>query len=314
MNQLPKRVEIVEVGPRDGFQNVREWIPTAVKVEMVNRLSRTGIRELQVTSFVHPRAVPQLRDAEEVLSQVERLPGIIYEALVPNVKGAERAIAAGVDKIKLMLSVTDSHSLANANATTEEALARLEPVAALAHEHGVALCGGLAAALGCPYEGFPPAEGLAWVVDRYLSLNVHDIVVSDTSGMANPVLVYDRLSRLRDRYPQVSFGLHLHDTRRMAAANVLAALQAGITRFDGAVGGLGGCPYCPDASGNIATEDLVHMLHEMGIETGVDLEALMEVARYAREHIPHPLDSAMLRAGPSRNVLGSRTEGQSKLG
>jgi len=314
MQALPRRVEIVEMGTRDGFQMEQRWIPTEVKAEVVDAIARAGVRIIQVTSFVHPRAVPQLRDAEEVMAKIERRPGVIYEALVPNIKGAERAIAAKADKVNLMLSVTDSHSLANANRTTDQALRELEPVVRLCRDRGVPATGGMATALGCPFEGFPPAERLIWVVERYVGMGLSEIGVADTAGMANPILVHDRLSRLRDRFPDVRFSLHLHDTRRMATANVLAALQVGVTRFDGAVGGLGGCPYAPGATGNIATEDLVHMLHEMDIETGVDLDALIALARRLPDIVGHPLDSCLVRAGKSRDILGKRTHGQQKVG
>ncbi|OGL00004.1 MAG: hydroxymethylglutaryl-CoA lyase [Candidatus Rokubacteria bacterium RIFCSPHIGHO2_12_FULL_73_22] len=314
MQALPKRVEVVEMGPRDGFQMEHRWIPTEVKIEVVNALARTGLPIIQVTSFVHPKAVPQLRDAEQVMAGIERLPGVIYEALVPNMRGAERAIAARADKVNLMLSVTDSHSLANANRTTDQALRELEPVVRLCQDRGVPATGGMATALGCPFEGFPPAERLIWVVERYVGLGLGEIGVADTAGMANPVLVHDRLSRLRDRFPDVHFSLHLHDTRRMATANVLAALQVGIDRFDGAVGGLGGCPYAPGATGNITTEDMVHMLHEMGIETGVDLDALIAIARRLPEIVGHPVESCLVRAGKSRDVIGRREQGQDKVG
>lgn len=310
---LPSAVDIVEVGPRDGFQAIHDWIPTEIKVQVVDQLSRAGLRTIQVTSFVHPSAIPQLSDAEAVMNRIERRPGVTYEALVPNLKGAERALAAGADKLKLMLSVTDAHSMANANRSTAAALEQLVPVVRTAQERGVPVCGGLSVALGCPYEGFPPAERLLWIVGEYVALGVTDISVADTAGMANPVLVYDRLARLRERFPEVEFGLHLHDTRRMAAGNVLAALQASIQRFDGAVGGMGGCPYCPGATGNIATEDLVHMLEEMGIETGVDLEGLLAAAAFVRQQIPASADSALLRAGTTRSLRQERVERQSKL-
>ncbi|BDG59467.1 hydroxymethylglutaryl-CoA lyase [Caldinitratiruptor microaerophilus] len=312
MQHLPKRVTVTEVGPRDGLQIEDQWIPTEIKVELVNRLSRVGFKTIQVTSFVHPKAVPQLRDAEEVMAKIDRVPGVTYEALVPNLRGMERALAAKVDKVNLMLSVTDSHSLSNANATTAEALKNLEPVARMALDHGIGVVGGMATALGCPFEGFPPPERLFMVVDAYLAMGVREIGVADTAGMANPALVYDRLSRLRDRYPDVHFSLHLHDTRRMATANIIAALEAGVTDFDGAAGGMGGCPYAPGATGNIATEDMVHMFHEMGIETGVDLDALLDVVRWMSTWVPHPLESTLLRAGKSRDVLGRRTSGQVK--
>ena len=276
VQDLPRRVEVYEVGPRDGFQMETEWIPTGRKIDIVNALSRTGLRLIQVAAFVHPSAVPQHRDAEEVFRGIAHVPGVVYEALVLNRKGAERALAAGADRLEIVVSATDSHSLANANRTTAEALAGVRDVARMAGDAGVPCSGGIATALGCPYEGVPSFERLAVVCDGYREMGLSEFSIADTSGMANPVLVYERLTQLCARYPEVAFRLHLHDTRRMATGNIIAALQAGVTRFDGAIGGLGGCPYAPGATGNIATEDMVHMFHEMGLETGVDLDQLVE--------------------------------------
>lgn len=309
---LPRRVDVYEVGPRDGFQMEAEWIPTPQKVRVINALSQTGLRLIQVTAFVHPSAVPQHKHAEDVYRGITRVPGIIYEALVLNRKGAERALAAGADKLEMVVSATDSHSLANANRTTAEALDGLRSVARLAADAGIPCSGGIATALGCPYEGFPSLERLAMVCDAYRDMGVSELSIADTSGMANPSLVYDRLTQLRGRYPEAAFRLHLHDTRRMATANIIAALEAGVTRFDGAVGGLGGCPYAPGATGNIATEDMVHMFHEMGLETGVDLDRLIDVARVVGEIVRHPLESSMVRAGKSQSILGRRVTGQVK--
>ena len=304
MQGLPARVSVVEVGPRDGFQIERRWIPTEEKVHLVDMLSDTGLRTIQVSAFVHPEAVPQLADADEVFRHIRRQPGVTYEALVFNLRGAERARAAGAGRLELVVSATDSHSLANANRTTEEALRRLEDVAAAARAWGLPCGGGIATALGCPFEGFPPFERLLAIAERYRAMGVTEISIADTAGMANPVLVYDRLSRLGEHLPDCVFRLHLHDTRRMAAANVLAALEAGVTCFDGAVGGLGGCPFIPGASGNIATEDMVHMLHEMGIDTGIDLDAVLAVARSVVPLVDHTLESRLLAAGKSRDILG----------
>jgi hydroxymethylglutaryl-CoA lyase len=311
---LPDAVTIVDVTTRDGFQmESGPFIPTEQKIEIVNLLSRSGIPEIQVTSFVHPKAVPQLADADEVMRRIDRLPGVKYRVLVPNLIGAERALAAGTDELNLMVSVTDSHSLANANRTTAEALELLAPVLDLAARAGVPATAGGATGLGCPFEGFPSIERLCQVYGFFYERGVRKMSVADTAGMANPLLVYDRLSRLREHFPDVTFALHLHDTRRMATANVLAGLAAGVTEFDGSTGGLGGCPYSPGATGNIATEDLVHMFHALGVHTGVDLDALLAVSRRLREVVGHDLDSTILRAGKSSDLLGVRTAGQEKL-
>jgi hydroxymethylglutaryl-CoA lyase len=300
---LPATASIVDMTGRDGFQMEADFIPTEQKIEIIDLLSRSGIRQIQVTSFVHPRAVPQLQDAEAVMRGIERVPGVTYRVLVPNLRGAERALAVGADELNLLVSVTDSHSLSNANRTTADALAALEPVIELAEREGVSATGGAAVSLGCPFEGIPPVERLNLVYGFFYERGIRKLSVADTVGMANPGLVYERLCYLRERYPEATFSLHLHDTRRMAMPNILAGLEAGVTEFDGTVGGLGGCPYAPGATGNIATEDMVHMLHEMGIETGVDLDALLAIGRRLREIVGHELDSNILRAGKSSQLV-----------
>jgi len=311
--QLPKRVHILEVGPRDGFQAEKQWIPTEKKIEIINALSRTGLPEIQVTSFVHPKAIPQLADAEEVFGKIDREPGVGYRALVPNLKGLQRALVFKPSKVHFMASVTDSHSRANGNRTVDETLRDMEPMVPVAKAAGVGINGGMACTFGCPFEGRPPMEQLDRIVARYVEMGITDIGLSDTIGVANPRQVYDTCAHMLDKYPRVNWGLHLHNTRDMALANILAAMQAGITRFEGAIGGLGGCPYAPGASGNVATEDMVHMLHEMGIETGIDLDKLIEVAKMVQEVVPHRLDSAMVRAGRGHD-LKPAPKAQQKVG
>lgn len=313
MDNLPKTATIVDMTGRDGFQMEPEFIPTETKIEIINLLSHSGLRQIQVTSFVHPKAVPQLADAEAVMQGIERVPGVIYRVLVPNLKGAERALAVGADELNLLVSVTDSHSLSNANRTTADALAALEPVIELAERQGVPATGGAAVSLGCPFEGVPPKDRLDMVYGFFYERGIRKLSVADTVGMANPALVYERLCYLRERYPDATFSLHLHDTRRMAMANILAGLHAGVTEFDGTVGGLGGCPYAPGATGNIASEDMVHMLHEMGISTGVDLDALLAINRRLREVVGHALDSNIARAGRSSDLIRGTVTGQQKV-
>lgn len=295
--QLPERVTIHEVCPRDGFQPEERWIPTEEKIAIVNALSKTGVHKIQLTSFVHPRAIPQLQDAEEVATGIEREPGVAYDALVPNLRGAERAAAAGVEVWHLMLSASESHNRANGNRAIAETLAGFPAVIELAAEHGAEVHGGLAVAFGCPYEGEVPLAQLEKVIGEYHAMGVRHISLGDTTGMANPVQIYRTMSSLRERFPDCAWTLHLHDTRGMALANVVAGLQAGITEYDSAAGGLGACPYAPGATGNVATEDLVHMLHQMGIETGIDLDAVIDVARRLRKTVGHELESRILRAG-----------------
>ena len=299
---LPGMVNIHEVGPRDGLQNEREFIPTEKKIALVNALARTGVESIQVTSVVHPRAVPQLADAEEVMANVDRREGVRYTVLVPNLRGAERAVPMNADEWELMLSVTDSHSRANANRPTEEALRGMEPVIALARESGIEVSGGMATALGCPFQGRVSFERVSWVVEAYREMGVRRIGVADTVGVADPRLVHETMSGLTQRFPNIRFVLHLHNTRGMALANTLAGLQAGVRDFDSSVGGTGGCPFAPGATGNISTEDLAHMLDLMGVKTSVDVDAVLGVARGLRETLGHPLESAVLRAGKSEDL------------
>ncbi|MQA85899.1 MAG: hydroxymethylglutaryl-CoA lyase [Streptosporangiales bacterium] len=307
---LPERVEVHEVGPRDGLQAEDAHIPTDRKVAIIDALSRTGVHSIQVTSVVRPQAVPQLADAEEVMARITRVPGVRYTVLVPNLRGAERALAMGADGWELMLSVTDSHSRSNANRDTDAALAGMEPVVSLAGEHGVEVTGGMATALGCPFEGRVPYERVRHVVAAYQSMGVRRIGVADTVGIADPALVYETMSRLGADFPDVTFGLHLHNTRGMGLANAVAGLRAGVTAFDASIGGLGGCPFAPGASGNIATEDLVHMLWLMGVQTGVDLDALLAVSRGdVAGAVDHPLESAVAKAGAAWE-LHEAPEGQ----
>jgi hydroxymethylglutaryl-CoA lyase len=266
-------------------------------VDIIDALSRTGLKHIQVTSAVHPKAIPQLADAEAVMARIDRRPGVRYRILAPNIRGVQRAIGLKPDAINLMMSVTESHNRANANRSVEESLREYETVVPMIMDAGIAVIGGMGCALGCPFEGRIPIRQLVKIVDRYVSLGIRSTGLSDTVGVANPRLVYDVAAHMLDKYPAVHFHMHFHNNRGLALANILAAMQAGLVRFDAAVGGLGGCPYAPNAAGNVATEDLVNMLAEMGIETGVDLDALLAVVEMVGKVIPHPLNSALLKSG-----------------
>src|SRR5690606_20249095 len=226
--KLPTKVTICEVAPRDGFQAESQWIPTEDKLKIIRRLCETGIQSMEITSFVHPTATPQRKDAEGVVSGAQDITVVAFRALVPNVKGAERAVSVGIKKLKLMLSATDSHSLANANCTTEEALSGFPPIVDLAERHGVTVGGSISVAFGCPYEGKVPPERIKTIVQRYVELGIREISLADTTGMANPKQVYELLGELKAAFPSVTFSLHLHNTRGMALANVYAALEQGI--------------------------------------------------------------------------------------
>jgi hydroxymethylglutaryl-CoA lyase len=294
---LPSQVNIVEVGPRDGFQNEAQFIPTDKKVEVVNALSRTGLKNIQVTSFVHPQAIPQLADAEEVMSRIDRLPGVSYRVLAPNLRGVQRAITFKPQKINLMMSVTESHNRANANRSVEDSLREFENLVPIIRDAGIEPSGGMACAFGCPFEGKVPVEQLRQVIDRYRAMGIRSIGMADTIGTTNPKQVYDVCASLKDRHPDIQWTLHLHNTRDLALANTLAAMEAGMKDFDSAIGGLGGCPYAPNATGNVSTEDLVNMLNEMGVATGVDLDALLAVGELVQKVIPHSLNTALGKAG-----------------
>jgi hydroxymethylglutaryl-CoA lyase len=310
---LPKRVTIVEVGPRDGFQNETQFIPSDRKIEIINALARSGLRVIQATSFVHPKAVPNLADAEEVMKRIDRAPGVLYTVLAPNAKGVQRALAFKPAKINLMMSVSESHNRANGNRTIEESLRDFEALVPMILEARVKPVGGMACTFGCPFEGKISIAQIERVVDRYIAMGIKEAGLSDTIGSANPKLVYDVACRMLDRYPQLEWHTHFHNTRDLALANILAAMQAGITEFDSAIGGLGGCPYAPNASGNISTEDLVNMMNEMGVETGIDLDTLLAVSEMVKKVIPHPLNSAISQAGKPW-ILKEAPAEQQKMG
>lgn len=312
--QFPERVTICEVASRDGFQSISAFIPTANKVKIIRALAQTGISSLEISSFVHPRAIPQLKDAEEVVRTViDELEGVDVRALVPNLRGIERAVGAGVKKVKTMLSATDSHSLSNANATVVDAQQKQTPIFDYAAANNIEVMGSISVAFGCPFEGVVPIERLVEIVGRYDSMGVREISLADTTGMAHPKQVYDTLAVLQEVFPHIAYSMHFHNTRGMALANTLAALEQGVTLYDSSIAGLGGCPYAPGATGNVATEDLAHMLTEMGIATGTNLNRLIEVAKEVRDLISVPGDSYMLKAGPSSCLHEDAPSGQEKV-
>jgi hydroxymethylglutaryl-CoA lyase len=277
---LPQRVTVVEVGPRDGLQNEKTTVPTEAKIRFIDLLSESGLPVIEATSFVSPRAVPQLADADTVFPAIRKAPGVRYPVLVPNVRGMARALAAGVCEVAVFTAASESFTRHNINATIEESLANFAAVAALARDHHVRLRGYVSTAFGCPYEGIVPPAKVREVTGRLFDLGVDEVSIGDTIGVATPNGVVDVLGLLLRDFPADRLALHFHDTRGTALANVLAALQLGITIFDSAAGGLGGCPYAPGASGNLATEDLLYMLHGLGIATGVDLAKVVTASAY----------------------------------
>ena len=297
-----RRIYIQEVGPRDGLQMEKVFVPTAQKIAFINALSATGMAKVEVTAFVSPTAIPALADAQEVMQGIARTAGVVMTCLVPNVKGAERAMAAGADELNLVMSVSETHNLCNLRMLRTQSFAALQEVIAVAQRGGVAINVSLSCSFGCPMEGDVPAdEVLAWV-QRFVDAGVQGITLCDTTGMAHPTQVHALVAACKARWPGTTLTLHFHDTRAMALPNALAAIAAGADRFDASVGGLGGCPYAPGASGNACTEELVHALQLMGYDTGVDLTALTRVAASLPALIGHDIPSAIVKAGPVQQL------------
>ncbi|MGX7669046.1 hydroxymethylglutaryl-CoA lyase [Plantactinospora sp. DSM 117369] len=294
---MPGAVSIREVGPRDGLQN-EDPVPTDGKVRLLDLLGTTGVRRIEAVSFVHPKAIPQMADADEVWARATRTPQVRYSALVPNSKGAQRALAAGFTEIEVVVSASDTHNRRNVNRSTAESLDDIAGLISLLHEAGATAEVIVATSFGCPYEGDVDPARVAGIVDRVVADGADRVAFGDTTGMATPRRVRELVTAVRNRQPDIPVLLHFHNTRGTALANLLTALELGVTEYDASVGGLGGCPYAPGASGNVATEEVVHMLHDMGIETGVDLDALLEAAAYAEQLVGRELPSGVLRAGP----------------
>jgi hydroxymethylglutaryl-CoA lyase len=307
--RLPAHVAICEVGPRDGLQNERVNVPTAGKIRLIEALAEAGLRRMEATSFVSPKWIPNLADAEEVLAGVKRRAGVTYATLVPNLRGLERALAAKIDEVVIFLSASESHNQKNINKSIAQALETYGEVGARAKVAGLRLKAALSMCFGCPYEGDIDPSVVVRIAEALVTMQVDEVGISDTTGMANPRQVYALVSRVTGRIPVEKLSLHFHDTRGAALANVLAGLQAGVKVFDGSIGGLGGCPYAIGATGNVATEDLVHMLHEMGIETSVDLEKLIQCAKLAQDLCGRPLEGHVAKAGPVRHSGSGRACG-----
>jgi len=292
-------ITIREVGTRDGIQSLGAFIDTTHKLELLEALADTGLKRIEATSFVNSRAVPQMADAAEVMARVRRRDGVSYEALVPNVRGAQDALAASVDAVLVVVTASEAFNQKNVRMSVEASLAQFAEIKLLAHARRVACIGAIGTAFGCPYEGDIPESRLFALVERFLDMGFSELMLADTTGMANPLQIERTMGRVLQRWgDRVAFGLHLHNTRGMGLANVVAGLQAGVTTFDASVAGIGGCPFAPQAAGNISTEDTVHMLQEMGIETGIDLERLIQVARLAQEILGRELPGQVMKAGP----------------
>jgi hydroxymethylglutaryl-CoA lyase len=300
MTELPRRVRIREVGPRDGFQNEPEVIPTPEKVRLIGLLARTGLKRLEVTSLVRPDVIPQLSDAEEVLTSIYRVDGVAYSVLIPNEKGLERALAHRdrFDEVSVFLSASETHNRENVNRSIAESLEGVERVVRRARGEGLRCEGVISVSFGCPYEGEVPPDRVFGIAERLAAAGCEEVGFGDTTGMANPRQVGEFFPAARERLPDVELTAHFHNTRGQGLANVLAALEAGIDSFESSFGELGGCPVPPGSTGNISTEDLVSMLEEMGVETGIDLPKLVEASRAAQEVLGRPLGAHVLKAGP----------------
>jgi hydroxymethylglutaryl-CoA lyase len=295
MNKWPKQVTIKEVGPRDGLQNEKTFIKTEDKIAWINQLSKTGLSYIEMTSFVNPKWIPQLADAFEVASNIEKVPGITYAALVPNRKGLEGALAANVDEVAVFMSASETHNRKNINKSMDETFPVLKEVVVEAKKAGKTVRGYVSTVFGCPYEGSVPIEQVMKVSETLFEMGIDELSLGDTIGVANPRQVQEVLAELFKRFPKEKLAMHFHNTRGTALANVLASLEMGITIFDSSLGGLGGCPYAPGASGNLATDDLLYMLDGMGISSGVQMEELTKAALFIQEKMGRKLNSHYLQ-------------------
>lgn len=301
---LPSRIQLIEVGPRDGFQMETTFIPTELKIATLDRLSASGLTAIEATSFVHPRVIPQMADAAQVLSGMARRDGVRYLALVPNRRGAERAVAAGADGLRLVVCATETYNQRNVGLSVDQSLRDFEEIVRLGEKDDVEVSAVMAAAFGCPFEGEVADDTVIALARRFVDAGAYRVGLGDSAGLAHPLQIKRLLRRYRAEVDHPLW-LHLHDTRGFGIANTIAALEEGVTRFDTSLGGLGGCPVMKGASGNVATEDLVYLCAEMGIETGVDLGAVREASRHLQDFLGRPLASRVLQAG-TRDELVAR--------
>lgn len=292
-----RKLRINEVATRDGLQNEASFVETDDKVALVDRLSALGYAKIEVTSFTSAAAIPALRDAEAVMQRIERAPGVVYTALIPNVRGGERALECRVDEFNLVMSASETHNLANLRMTRAQSLRQLADVSALAHGANVPVNISLSCVFGCPMEGEVPEAAVLELVGRFAAMGAGGVTLCDTTGMAYPTQVQHLCASVAQAYPALDVTGHFHNTRGMGLVNTLVAVQAGISRFDMSLGGIGGCPYAPGASGNVATEDVVHMLQWMGYDTGVDLPGLILAAHALERLVGHELPAQVSRAG-----------------
>lgn len=292
-----RKVEVTEVGPRDGLQAEKRMIPAAEKIALINRLIDAGVPRIEATSFVSPKAVPQLADAAEVMAGIDRTKGTIIATLVPNARGAIRAAECEVDEMVVFVSASESHNKKNVNRSVEESLKGFEEVAKIAGDAKIPVHGAIATSFGCPFEGNVAPERLGMIAKRFQDMGFEGMTFGDTTGMATPPTVRAGIAAVRDAAPKLTMGLHFHNTRGIGLANVMVGLDEGIDKYESSFGGTGGCPFAPGATGNICTEDLIYLLHEMGIETGIDLRKLMAIGCDVETVVGHPLPGQVMKAG-----------------
>ena len=292
-----KEVKVTEVGPRDGFQSEKTILKTEDKIDIINNLIEAGFPRIEVSSFVSPKAIPQLADAESILSKVNRSSKTTLAALVPNSRGALRAVEAKLDEIVVFLSASESHNKKNVNRSVDESLQGFKEIADIAGKNNIPIQGDIATAFGCPFEGNISPKNLADISKEYKQMGFKGVTLGDTTGMATPVVVKDAIKSIRDNVPGFDITLHFHNTRGVGLANVMTGLNEGITDYESCFGGMGGCPFAPNATGNICSEDLIYLLHEMGIKTGIDLDKIISVAKKVENLVGHKLPGQVMRAG-----------------
>lgn len=307
-----KKVRICEVGPRDGLQNEKTLLTTEQKIQLIDGLTDAGFPVIEVGSFVSPKAVPQMANTDDVFRGIKRKEGVEYRALIANLRGVDRAIACGCKKVKLNVSASVAHNLANLNCTPAESVARFAACVEKAKENGLGISGSISMAFGSPWDKEIPVDVVCKIIEAYLAVGITEISLSDASGMGYPSQVSQLCQTVKEKYPECTWWLHFHNTRGLGIANVLAGLNAGFTQFDSSFAGVGGCPFVPGAAGNVATEDLLHMLDEMGIETGIDLDQVMVLSREVTKMVGHQTDSYLLRAGKASDLILDIPQKQAK--
>lgn len=306
--KLPSSITLCEVGLRDGLQNETYILNTEQKLEMLRGLIDAKFPVIEVGSFMHPRAVPQMANTDEVFKTIGDVPGVELRALIPNLRGIQRAIDCGCKKVKLNVSASRQHNLKNLNMTPEESVAGFASCVDAAVKNGIAISGSISMPFASPWEGRITEEDVDAIIEAYLKVGITEISLSDTSGMAVPNQVYNLCCHIKEKYPQATWWLHFHNTRGLAMANIMAAMEAGMDRFDSSFGGLGGCPFVPGAAGNISTEDVLHLCEESGIATGIDITKVIELSRKLKELLNHDMDSYILRAGRSYDLIQSNQD------